>query len=224
MTQLSIAVGDCRHCTRVDGDAFRLRVNLFNRVLHDRGLPELQVHLHAAGEPASIEADATALVQGAQLSRRGFFRRLAGAMVEPIPVGGEQEWQPPGVELPTFGIGDVALFVPSIDVVRCNGCDACVRVCPHGALLFTTEPDGYRIDSNSCTGCGLCDDICDQDAVTVATGATVEQAWVPLHKYRCAQCGAVFHTTSAQPSARPTCRICHRVDHQRKLFQIIASP
>ena len=58
-------------------------------------------------------------------------------------------------------------FVPAIDESLCEGCDACARLCPTGALTICKE-DGrlaYRIDASACSGCGLCLDVCEAGAV-----------------------------------------------------------
>ncbi|MDP6452389.1 MAG: 4Fe-4S binding protein [SAR202 cluster bacterium] len=56
--------------------------------------------------------------------------------------------------------------VPTIDESRCvapDGCDLCVRSCPHGAL----ESKGGRIQlsSSQCRTCGVCVAVCPQRAV-----------------------------------------------------------
>lgn len=51
------------------------------------------------------------------------------------------------------------LLVFSIDEQRCNGCGACLRVCPEGAVSGSKKKP-HRIDSSLCIRCGMCYDAC----------------------------------------------------------------
>ena len=55
------------------------------------------------------------------------------------------------------------------DSRRCNGCGACVEVCPHGVM----QMDGDRVrvgDRDLCIECGACANNCATGAVSVQTG------------------------------------------------------
>ena len=49
------------------------------------------------------------------------------------------------------------------DKSKCCGCEACVQVCAHDAIVMQEECEGFRypvIDAKSCIGCGLCERVC----------------------------------------------------------------
>jgi len=52
-----------------------------------------------------------------------------------------------------------------VDSDKCTGCEACVAVCPHGAIEL--KGDKAVIDQRLCTNCGSCLEAC-------ATGAIYE--------------------------------------------------
>lgn len=52
---------------------------------------------------------------------------------------------------------------------KCSACGACARVCPTGALQFTTtEQKEYRLDLKvgACTDCSICLDVCEPAALS----------------------------------------------------------
>jgi ferredoxin len=60
------------------------------------------------------------------------------------------------------------LPVPSVDTARCwadNGCQECVRACPHRALASV---DGQiMLTKSRCTGCGICVSTCPNEAINL---------------------------------------------------------
>lgn len=45
----------------------------------------------------------------------------------------------------------------------CCGCNACADACPHSAISFVSDAEGFlypKIDGAKCIGCGLCDKVC----------------------------------------------------------------
>jgi NADH:ubiquinone oxidoreductase subunit F (NADH-binding)/NAD-dependent dihydropyrimidine dehydrogenase PreA subunit len=50
---------------------------------------------------------------------------------------------------------------------NCNGCTACVRVCPEDAIAGEKK-ERHVIDPDKCTRCGACQTVCKFDAIEVA--------------------------------------------------------
>lgn len=49
------------------------------------------------------------------------------------------------------------------DKVNCCGCKACGDICPHGAISFKADHEGFwypEVDNASCVDCGLCERVC----------------------------------------------------------------
>lgn len=118
-------------------------------------------------------------------------------------------------------------FVPNIDPQACMGCDACSRVCPHGAIQFISNASEtcYAFDPEDCTGCRLCVDVCGVSAVDVRALAPLSVPKIALSVDRCSKCGVPFHmpqNVSDKPAGDTpgVCQICRRSNHARQLFQV----
>jgi acetyltransferase-like isoleucine patch superfamily enzyme/coenzyme F420-reducing hydrogenase beta subunit len=51
------------------------------------------------------------------------------------------------------------------DKVNCNGCCACVDVCPTNAIALKTDIEGFwypEVKHKNCTDCGLCEKVCPE--------------------------------------------------------------
>ena len=49
------------------------------------------------------------------------------------------------------------------DKVDCCGCNACGDACPHDAISFKTDHEGFwypEVDKDKCTDCHLCEGVC----------------------------------------------------------------
>lgn len=47
--------------------------------------------------------------------------------------------------------------------IDCCGCNACGDICPHDAIIFRTDHEGFsypEVKSSCCVNCGLCDKVC----------------------------------------------------------------
>ena len=54
-------------------------------------------------------------------------------------------------------------MIEIIDQAICNGCSACVGVCPVNCIAMTPDPDGFlfpRVDTTACIDCGRCKRVC----------------------------------------------------------------
>jgi ferredoxin len=56
--------------------------------------------------------------------------------------------------------------VAIIDEDLCNGCERCIRVCPHDALSMNAMTK-VVVNEEICAGCGLCWYECPEDAITL---------------------------------------------------------
>jgi len=214
--KIAVAVGDCDKC-RPRSARLGQTVKHVNEVLSSRSLPGLEVSYLTGGqwEAAAREKRCEPEILP---RRRAFLRRF----VDPGHVA--RETGKPATIASLLGApepaGSVFPAVPSIDADRCDGCDACVRVCATSAITFVNQEGGlhYRVDAARCTGCKLCSDVCQPDAVSVRQWTASPQQAVELASQRCRACGVVYHAPRAR--VEDLCTICAKTNHHRNLFQI----
>lgn len=68
-----------------------------------------------------------------------------------------------------------AEYVGRVDSVLCNGCRACMRVCPFGALVDAATKK-VAIDPRQCYGCGICRTACKEDAIRLESRAKKQES------------------------------------------------
>ncbi len=209
--EIAIAQGTCASCRLRRGEGLEARVEGCNRALASRGLPRFSMHVLDADTWRRLR---DRLQPEASLTRRAFFKAVvAQALVR------EEGWRPPGSWLPGDGIYP---FLPVFDAALCEGCDACTRTCPHGAIaiLETEEGEVYRVEAALCTGCELCVDICHMSALRIEAWARPALKEVRLRSRRCRACGVSFHLPEENPLDGTLCPICQKINHPKKLFQV----
>jgi ferredoxin len=86
--------------------------------------------------------------------------------------------QPPenGSSLSLKGLGFAVLTVSE----ECTACGVCARVCPTGALQFTSQEDLHfqlGFDPKICIGCGACMVVCKPQAIDMQATPTFEQVF-----------------------------------------------
>ncbi|MCC6517401.1 MAG: 4Fe-4S binding protein [Tabrizicola sp.] len=211
--RIAVLTADCAACPDGAGLPVAARVAALNALLEDRGLQPLRI-----GPVASVP------------------RRMPRLTAEPVPRRGRRLFLGLGAVTDT-GIPALARLqslpgppgarhacAPRIDPARCTGCDACLRICPAGALSLIKDDDGglsYGADPSGCTGCGMCEDVCGAGAMTIERLAPA----VPgpaLVSFRCRGCGVEVHVPSGGPrEGGGLCPVCARTGHHRRLFQVL---
>jgi len=57
--------------------------------------------------------------------------------------------------------------VAKIDEAACSGCQACVGVCPFGAISYKEREDVCEVNQALCKGCGTCAANCPSECITL---------------------------------------------------------
>ena len=161
--------------------------------------------------------------QDMQPARRRFLSlALSGAASRPVEADQDAaagHTLPASHGLPRVA-GAIHPWVPQIDVRQCVACDACIRICPTGALSEQAEKSAYSLDAARCTGCGLCRDVCEFAAVSVHRLEAAPQVQLAFAVRRCRACGADYKVVGTVADDG-VCRICHVTQRNRQLFQVI---
>jgi ferredoxin len=227
---LCVADTDCDGCERGGSQRLADALREVQELLRDRGLEPLRVRRLDPASWRGLRQAAVAVAAARGLDRRAFLRqvreraRRALATDAATEDGGADAFVPPARLLPESVGERLYPHVPSIDPLRCTGCDACARVCPHGAIgLAASAPggDAYRLEPRSCTGCGLCGDVCAVDAVGVGRLEVSRERLIPLRTRRCRACGAPFHYPAVAAARRDLCPVCAHSRRHRELFQVL---
>jgi electron transport complex protein RnfB len=84
---------------------------------------------------------------------------------------------------------------------QCNGCGACVRICPAEAITGVRKKL-HVIDAGSCIECGACGRVCPEDSVMDASGAIctrVKKSDWPKPQFNLRKCLACIICIEACP-------------------------
>jgi len=230
---LLLATAECPECERCPTATIQQRLEDLNILLTDRGKPPMKV-LRSSGELWDKIFNSDELLSaGSRLSRRDFLRaegqqyRRQILMDDPLNLP-ECQTIPPGQLLPVVNKSRVRWpWAPQLDENLCNGCDACMNLCPTDALEFVPgeehSPPEYHLNPAKCNGCGICEGVCDLKAISVQRLSLSATATIKLSKKLCSACGNHFHFTHAAPmkSGQILCRICQKANHRNKLFQVM---
>lgn len=218
-----LCLGDCRGCSRAGARRIEEDLRVLNRILRSRKLPPLLSESLAErvwiGWRGGRRADNAVSTE----RRRFLFNsvREVARLARVLPETEEPDLpRPASAMLERRGTG-LAEWRPQLDGGRCDGCDACVRLCPTRALQHETTAGVYRVLPDACTGCGLCSDVCGAQAIEpVALGAAAAYD-VPLAGSRCRACGVAFHLPVPAATGASLCPVCRKANPYRLLFQVL---
>ncbi len=214
--EMVVATDNCDDCPR--GGASRLEHTIagFNAIAAARARPRLKLRYVSARQWDCELAASRPCDDEPDMKRRSFLRVFTGGLTELTNDN-------PAAE-PRDRVGQLARFVPRIDVARCQACDACTELCPHGALRKEADLDGsvsYCLAADSCTGCGICSDVCAWAAVEIEPGAKVVQTQVELVSAHCKRCGIRFQIPRQSDADGSLCGTCQRTGGRNRLFQVL---
>jgi len=229
VTSWIVCAAPCDTCPRGGNPRIQNAARQVNALLVSRGLQPLSLLvLEPARWTAALRQAAPGQTEVA-VTRRGFFAKATRAILDTASeivadrASVPDDFTPATAWLPRTGPGDLYLHRPSIDPSRCDGCDACARLCPHGAIALAGADDGlrYQLDAGRCTGCGICRDACDRDAIAIDPLRAGGETILRLVENRCPVCGVLHHAPETALSTDQRCRICARTPHARLLHQVL---
>lgn len=226
----AVATADCQSCQRGQGMHLSDRVDSINRALRRDGCCEIRLSRRSLMDWRRLKREIGDCSTDRRLSRRGFLRgfvntaRQYGVELFELSDDKQAPFTPPGQMLPNKTETTLWPYLPVIDSRICNGCDACVKLCPHHAiqLLEADEKSSYRLNPQACSGCGVCVDVCEQQAVSLYEWKRQQQQELLLKNFRCSYCGNLFHIPTGQPvDTERVCRVCARYRHNNNLYQVL---
>ncbi len=225
--RLVVARGACSSCPRGRAAGLDQLVMELNAALSARTLHPIALREHPPARWRALLSEHRDAAPGPAMSRRNFLRHALGRaaeeglrLVKPVEDNAD-DFLAPGQILPPVRAGDPLPHVPVIDPDGCDACDACVKICSHGAIVFDAAQCAYRVDAAACTGCGLCEDVCDENAVEVGRWRVPSRTEVLLDETRCRGCGNSFRTPQGKRPVSELCAVCESRGHFRALYQVL---
>ena len=188
---VELVTGQCAECALKGSlSVFQRNLERASAILQVLGVNAAPVFVREA-RPADA-ALAESLLQTFQLqretqtgfSRRDFFRSLRGGPVQSAPVIKQGSEHDPGpalaqevmawlTEVRTGSVPAMLSFWGTLRVADdCDGCGACVAICPFNALDFRKDDARAALLWNPflCSQCGLCSEACRQGAMSWSPG------------------------------------------------------
>ena len=197
-------------------------VSLHETLTRSRGLAPLQVETLAPADWTKRARAATRAVGEPEPARRAFLRRILTVVDASTPIEEPRcafgvSLAPPGGSLAPMALAAVA---PTIDTARCDGCDACLRLCP--TKVFDRVDGGIRVTPTACNGCGVCLDVCDRAALALDAPAGATTRLFEQEVVACRECG---HAFAREPAATATlCRVCATPSRSDRRNRIVFAP
>lgn len=229
---LLVATGSCMDCSRNQGNGIYQHLEQVNALLVERNKQPMKILQRSNQVWMKIFNADEVITRGARLSRREFLHgggqqvRRQLVVLDPLNLP-ECRTVPPGQLLPTTKNEEIHWpWVPTLDESKCNGCNACTRLCPTDALQLMHDEEnvatGYQLNPASCIGCGVCAVVCDSHAINIQSGAVSRLQSIDLLEKRCTDCGSIYHLPSRNPlSEASSCHICREHNHNDRLFQVL---
>lgn len=216
---------DCANCRRQSNRSFDVIVEQVNRVLESRALTTITVSILPAQQWAAAYSERDGSRRHSR-SRRAFLSAACGLRntnltATPNPTDGGLIPTPVLASMPHHA-NAIAPNVPIIDARACDGCDACAKLCPTGAIRLQSVDQvmWYQVQAERCNGCRICQDVCARDAITLRSFASAQTQSLALVTARCRRCGVDFHVPSSNTSN--LCPTCSKSNHPR-LFSVLGT-
>lgn len=245
--RLLLATAQCNNCSRYPSDNLYKRLEQLNHLLFEHNKSPIIVMQRSNDVWTKVFRTDETISQGTQVSRRGFLSgggqqlRKQLLIIDPLNHS-EFKTIPPGQLLPESKTKKMHWpWAPAFDEKKCNGCDACVKLCPTKALtLLNSDKDSsdmyelnpkqsmYKINPQNCTGCGICTAACELDAINIYPWSLSESYQIDLLENDCTACGNSFHSPKQyyllqqnKQSDKILCRICELHNHNSNLYQVL---
>lgn len=222
--KLCLAHGRCDGCARNGRERHFEAVAVVNALLESRELETVEVTELASADWRGALAAARRRRDVHPQRRRFLSAGLTELVGLVSPPAGESAVGRPARPTAMLPNKPAAVFVhvPEVDELACTACDACVRICPSGALDLVKQEDqaAYAIEPALCTGCAMCRDVCEPKAIRIARLCVSRQSAVRLSTCRCRACGAAWHAPGGEAKSE-LCRICQKTQRHRLLYQVV---